>query len=487
MLTESILLPGCGAALGLPVAFLATRAMAQSRAFSIPLLQSARVDGLALGFAVLIACATGLLFGIVPALLLSNADVQGDWKELGRGSSSGTGRTWTREILVVSEVALACMLLVGAGLLIRSFVGLLKVDLGFRPEQVATWRVKTKREFTTNTQQIVYFEQLSRRIEALPDVESVGFTWLLPFALRDVVHARAQGATDRARETFSVFVQGGDEGYFKTLRIPLLAGRSFDSYDPSYRIGDLPEGVPGVIVNEKMARSLWPGKNAVDEILLIQQDGDPSVPWVQFKVIGVVGNVRQSPLEKEAAPQIYFRGAGGELIVRTRGTLASLIPAVRSTIQQFEPGMFQGEFKSLSQIVDQAVSPKRLITLLVGLFSLMALLLASLGIYGVVAYSVSQRTQEIGIRLALGSPTTAVLRLVIGEGIKLTAIGCAVGLAASLALTRVIQTLLFGVSPTDPLTFVTSGLLLTAVALLACWLPARRAAQVDPMIALRYE
>jgi ABC-type antimicrobial peptide transport system permease subunit len=149
--------------------------------------------------------------------------------------------------------------------------------------------------------------------------------------------------------------------------------------------------------------------------------------------------------------------------------------------------MFQGEFKSLSQMLDQVVSPKRLITLLVGLFSLMALLLASLGIYGVIAYSVSQRTQEIGIRLALGSPKTAVLRLVIGEGIKLAAIGCALGLAASLALTRVIQTLLFGVSPTDPLTFVTSGLLLTGVALLACWLPARRAARVDPMLALRYE
>lgn len=488
MLTESILLAGCGAGLGLPLANVATVAMARSHAFSVPLLESARVDGQALGFALLITCATGLLFGIVPALLLSNSDVQGNWEEAGRGSSGGKRRSGLRQTLVVSEVALACMLLVGAGLLFRSFMGLLKVDLGFKPEQVATWRIKTRRDFATNTQQVAYFEDLSRRIQALPGVESVGFTGLLPFGQSEVVHARSQASADQERETFSAFVQSGDPGYFKTLRIPLLAGRDFDSHDRASGVGDPPSGVPGVIVNERMARSLWPGKNAIDEIVLIQEDGDPSVPWVEFKVIGVVGNVRRSPLEKEAEPQIYTRWAGGgELVVRTRGSLTSLIPAVHSTLRQFEPGMFQGEFKSLRQMVDQVVSPKRLIALLVGLFSLMALLLASLGIYGVIAYSVSQRTQEIGVRLALGSTRTAVLRLVIGEGIKLSAIGCAVGMAASLALTRLIQALLFDVSPTDPLTFVTSGLLLTGVALLACWLPARRAARVNPTVALRYE
>jgi predicted permease len=488
MLTESVLLAGCGAAVGLPLAYLATRAMAQSHTFSLPLIQSVRVDGLALGVALIIACSTGLLFGIIPALLLSNSDVRGGWKESGRGVSNGKRRTGIRETLVISEVALACMLLVGACLLIRSFVGLLKVDLGFRPEQVAAWRIKSSRDFATNTQQVAYFQELSRRIEALPGVESVGFTALLPFSLRDVVHASPQGAADRARETCSVFVQGADAGYFKTLRIPLLAGRSFESPDLFHKIGTTAQGVPGVVINDKMARSLWPGKNPVDQVVMIQEDGDPSVPWFEFKVIGVVGDVRQSPLEREAAPQIYFRWeGGGELVVRTKANLASLIPAVHSTIKQFEPGMFQDEFKSLSQMVDQVVSPKRLITLLVGLFSGMALLLASLGIYGVIAYSVSQRTQEIGIRLALGSTRIAVLRLVIRQGIELAAIGGAVGLAASLALTRFLQTLLFGVSPTDPLAFAMSCLLLIAVTLLACWLPARRATRVNPMVALRYE
>jgi ABC-type antimicrobial peptide transport system permease subunit len=204
-------------------------------------------------------------------------------------------------------------------------------------------------------------------------------------------------------------------------------------------------------------------------------------------VIGVVGNVRHSPLDLEAVPQIYVPGAGGEMVVRTKQTLAALAPAVRAALRQFGADVILGDFKSMSQIVDQAVSPKRLIAFLVGLFSLLALLLASIGIYGVIAYSVSQRTQELGIRLALGSPASAVLWLVLGEGMRLAFIGCVIGLIASLGLTRVIQALLFAVSPSDPFTFAASGLLLLAVAMIACWLPGRRAARVDPMVALRHE
>lgn len=487
MLTESLLLASCGAALGIPLAHLATAAIVRSQAFGIPLLQFARVDGPALSFTLVIACSTGLLFGIVPALQLSNQRVHCDLKEAGRGSSQGRRGLWIRETLVVSEVAVACVLLVGAGLLIRSFVRLIEVDLGFRPEQVAACRIRINRDFTTNTQEIAYFEELSRQIKGIPGVESVGFTKALPFAIRDVVKVRAQGETYRPGEMPSVFVQGGDQGYFQTLGIPLIAGRTFDPRDRAFEVGDVGDTTFSVVVNRKMAHSLWPGKNAVDQFVFLQENGNSSSGSFKCKVIGVVGDVRQNALEPEAAPQIYIPGVGGQLVVRTKQSLASFAPALRATLRQLGSEVILEDVKSLGQMVDQVISPKRLVMLMVGLFSLLALLLASVGIYGVIAYSVSQRTQEIGIRLALGSPRAGVLRLIIGQGMKLALVGCTLGLAASLALTRVIQALLFAVSPTDPLTFGASGLLLVGVAVVACWLPARRAARVNPMVALRQE
>jgi predicted permease len=487
MLTESVLLAACGAGLGIPLAYLATGAIAKSHTFDIPLLQYARVDGLALGFALVIACATGLLFGIFPALQLSQTGVHGDLKEAGRGSSHGRHRHWMREALVISEVALACVLLVGAGLLIRSFVRLLQVDLGFQPELVATCRVRTDRQFTTNVQEIAYFDEISRQVAALPGVESVGFTRTLPFGLPEIVHVRAQGETYRPEETPSVFLHGGDPGYFRTLGIPLIAGRVFDVHDTAIDFSKQPDSTFPVVVNEKMAHTVWPGKNAVGQIVFIGENGNTGGSSFKCEVVGVVGNVRHSPLDLEAVPQIYVDGAGGEMVVRTKQTLAGLAPAVRAAVRPFGADVILGDFKSMSQIVDQAVSPKRLIAFLVGLFSLLALLLAAIGIYGVIAYSVSQRTQELGIRLALGSPASAVLWLVLREGMRLAFIGCVIGLIASLGLTRVIQALLFAVSPSDPFAFAASGLLLLVVAMIACWLPGRRAARVDPMVALRHE
>lgn len=487
MLTESLLLAGCGAALGIPLAYLAVRTIARSQAFGIPQLQFAQVDGAALVFALFTAGATGLLFGIAPALQLSNRRFHLDLKEAGRGSSTGGGGLRIREALVVSEVALACVLLVGAGLLIRSFVRLVEVDLGFQPEHVAACRIRIHRDFATNTQEIAYFEELSRQIRAIPGVESVGFTHALPFAIREVVNVRADGQTYRPGEMPSVFVQGGDPGYFKTLRIPLIAGRTFESQDRVFEVGNPGDVTFAVVVNEKMADNLWPGGNAVDQTLFIQENGNTQSGSFKCKVIGVVGNVRQNPLEPKAAPQIYVAGVGGQLVVRTQQSWASLAPALRTSVRQMGGDVVLEDVQTLGQMVDEFISPKRLIMLLVGLFSLLALLLASVGIYGVIAFSVSQRTQEIGIRLALGSPRTGVLKLIIGKGMKLTLMGCTFGLVVSLALTRVIQALLFAVSPTDPVTFGASGLLLMGVAMLACWLPACRAVRTDPMSALRQD
>ncbi len=479
MLTESLLLSGCGAALGLPLAYLATSAITQSRAFSIPLLQTVGVDGLALAFTLLIALATGLIFGIVPALQLSSADVHSDLKESSRGSSHGKGRVWIREALVVSEVALACVLLVGAGLLIRSFVQLLEVDPGFRSEQAATWRIETSRRFTNNIERVSYYQEFVRRIEALPGVESAGLSDTLPLGRnRSWGGIGAKGETYREGEYPNIFPRVVDAGYLKTMRIPIRAGRNFDAQDTA-------AGEKVIIINETMARRLWPGKDAVGQFAM-----NGKTP---LRVAGIVGDVRHSALDEASEPEMYlnFQQTGDwtalELVVRAKGTLASLVPAVRATLRDIDPKMDASGFRSLGQIVDQAVSPKRLITLLLGLFSILALILAAVGIYGVITYSVSQRTQELGIRLALGATGRDILKQVMSEGMKPVVLGLSIGLIASLLLTRVMQSLLFGVSATDPLTFGTNALFLATVALLACWLPARRAARVDPMIALRTE
>jgi predicted permease len=378
--------------------------------------------------------------------------------------------------LVVSEVATACVLLVAAGLLIRSFVRLLEVDPGFRPEQAAAWPIGPSKSFANPTEQTAYYQELVSRVEGLPEVESAGLSDTLPLGRNRSWGAVAKGQTYRPGD--DAFPRIVDAGYIKTMRIPVRFGRDFDPHDTAAT-----EKV--IIINETMARKLWHGKDALGQILMLGRD--------EYRVVGVVGNVRHSALEEQAGPEMYLLGAQRgwdteeQLVVRTKGSLASLIPEVRSALRQIDPAMPVDEFTSLGQIIDQAVSPKRLVTILLGLFSLLALALASVGIYGVIAYSISQRTQELGIRLALGATTRDVLKLVMGEGMKPVLIGLVIGLVSSFLLTRVMRSFLFGVTATDPLTFVVNTLLLTAVALLACWLPARRVTKLDPMQALRYE
>jgi predicted permease len=484
MLTESLLLSFCGATIGLPLAWFAVEAITRSHAINIPLLQTARVNGVALGFTFVVAIATGLLFGIVPAFQLSNANVHGHLKEAGRGAGHSRGRVWMRELLVASEVAIACLLLVAGGLFLRSFVRLLEVDLGFRTEQAAAWRIQPSRHFSTNTESILYYKELLNRIEALPGVESACMTDKLPMDLNDAGMVRAKGETYGEGHEPTAFVRMVSQGYFRSVRIPLKAGRDFDSHDASFDWRP-PQGKEMVaIVNEKFGRLLWPGKEALGQEVLVN---DTPGHYVECRVVGVAGDVRQSALDLEGGPEIYVLDWGGELVVRAKGTLKSLIPAVRASLRTLDPNMPLNDFRLLDEIVENAVAPKRLITLLLGLFSGLALLLASVGVYGVIAFSVSQRTQEIGIRLALGSSSNGILRLIVGEGMRMVFIGCGVGLIISLALARVIQALLFDVSATDPLTFVASSLTLIGAALLACWLPARRASGIDPAVALRSE
>jgi putative ABC transport system permease protein len=478
MLTESVLLACCGAALGLPLAVVATRALTATRAISIPLLQTVSIDGTALVFTLLAALATGLLFGIVPALQVSRWDVHESLKEASRGSSEGGRSAWVRSTLVVSEIALACVLLVGAGLLIRSFLRLLDVDPGFRPEQTAAWRVETGGRYGTPAQLDSLYGQLVRSVEAIPGVESVGLTDSLPLGRNRTWGVRAKGET-YTRETFPIaFPRMISPGYIRTMKIPLRAGREFTEHDTA-------DSQKVLVVNETMAQRLWPGRDALGQIALNGRD--------EWQVVGVVGNVRHGTLEQAGGLEMYFPMAQNhdwnsmELVVRAKLPIEALVPGVRAALRNVDPDLPNSDFRPLEQLVDQAVSPRRFVTALLGVFSLLALILASLGIYGVISYSVTQRTNEIGIRIALGAQTPAVLKLIIAQGVKLAFIGLGIGLGAAFVLTRVLSSLLYGVGATDPLTFTGIAVLLISVALLACYIPARRATRVDPMIALRYE
>jgi len=479
MLTESVLLSCCGAALGLPIAFLSTRILANTQSISIPLLRSINIDGKTLLFTLAIAVGTGLLFGIVPAFQISRTDLHDTLKDATRGSSEG-GRGLLRNALVVSEIALACILLIGSGLLIRSFLRLLDVDPGFRPEQTASWRIELGNKYNTNAEQNTFYERLVRTIQSVPGVESVGLTDCLPLGRNRSWGVRAKGVTYPQGQNPVAFPRIVDSGYLQTMKIPLRSGRYFTPQDTadSQRV---------VIINETMARRLWPDKDAVGQIAMIGRE---------TQVIGVVGNVKHSALDEEAGSEMYLLipqlGSGSvDMVVRGKLPLETLVPSVRTALTNLDPTLPASQFQTLQGIVDQAVSPKRFLTLLLGGFSGLALILASLGIYGVISYSVSQRTNEIGIRIALGAQTSSVLKMVVGQGAKLALIGVGIGLVGSFVLTTVMSSymsgLLFGVQATDPFTFASIAVALTAVALFACFIPARRAAKVDPMIALRYE
>jgi putative ABC transport system permease protein len=481
MLAESLLLAICGAVLGGLLAHLGTEAIVRSNAIRMPVLRSARIDLPALGFAGIVACLAGLGVGIMPAIQSSNPDIQNDLREGARGSGQGRRRVWARQGLVISEMVLACVLLIAAGLLIRSFVRLIEVDPGFRPQQAATWRVQSARHFPSDAEAIAFYETLVHRVGALSGVVSAGLTDTLPFGVSDRWSIRAKGDIYRKDEASAAHLRLIDPGYLTTMGIPLRAGRAFDSHDDA-------QGDKIAIVNENLARKLWPIQGAVGQILLA--DGSPGAEW---RIVGVVGNVRHGALEDEAGPELYLPGAQaggwnrGELVIRTSGPVEAIVPLVRATLRQLDPNMPSEEFRSLSHIVEQAASPKRLVAILVGTFSLFALLLASMGIYGVMAYSVAQRTHEIGVRMSLGATRAQVLSLVARQGMAVAAVGLAVGMLASISVARLMPSLLFGITPNDPLTYATVAMLLSVVSLAACLIPAARAAGLDPMVALRDE
>jgi len=460
--------------LGLALAYAGVRFLATIRSVSIPLLRTVELDGTALLFTVLAALGTGLLFGIVPALQASGGDDSSSLKDTGRGLSEGRRTAWTRSALVVSEVALACVLLVGAGLLVRSFLHVLDVELGFRPESAAVWRIESGQNYSTAAQRVSFYERLVQSVEVVPGVESAGVTDALPLGRDRSWGIFARGVTYPRGQLPTAHPRLVDHRYIRTMRIPLVAGRNFSAHDTA-------ESEKVVIINEKAARRLWPGQNAVGQLAMIGGER---------RVVGVVGNVRHQSPEQEGELEAYLpltqvTTGSVELVVRTKLPPENVAPGVRAALRAVEPALPTAEFQTLGDLVDRAVSPRRFLMLLLGAFAAAALLLASVGIYGVVSYNVSQRTQEIGIRMALGASAGQVRRHVIGRTVALVSSGILVGVAGAAALARLTASLLYGLEPFDPATFIATVLVLVGVSVLAGYLPALRASRVDPMSALR--
>ena len=477
MLTEGIVLSCSGALVGVAIAIAGTRALASLDTVSVPLLASVRVDGAALGFTLALAVLTGIVFGIAPAFNAPESILHDALKDASRGSTGS--RTWVRNALVVSEIAFACVLLVGAGLLLRSFVRVLDVDLGFRPAGAITMRVDPEKSYDTREKQNAYIDEVLRRVRAIPGVESAGITDALPLGKNRTWGARAKGVTYERGRAPIAFPRIVSDGYFASMGIPLKAGRDIS---PS----DGPNSLPVIVINETMARTVFPGQDPIGKVLL---NGCAA----ERTVVGVVGDVRHLALEQESGNEMYIplRQCGdqpsSDLVVRSSMGTAALVAAVRDTVRPLAPNLPGSGVRAIQELVDKSVSPRRLIVLMLGGFAVFALVLASLGIYALISYSVSQRTQEIGIRMALGASAGDVQSRIVMQTLRLAAIGMVLGVIASAALARSASGLLFGVTAGDPVTFAVMLIVLLTVALLAGYVPARRASRIDPLVALRAE
>jgi len=479
MLTESIVLSSGGGILGVLLTLVGTRALTHLNAISIPLLSDVRLDGSVLAFTLLMAVASGLLFGLVPALQVQSPTVHDALKDTSRGSTEGRGHRWIRRGLVVSEVAFACVLLVGAGLLIRSFLHVLDVNLGFQPERAAAVRVDPSQQYNTQAKQNSYFDEVLRIAREIPGVREAGLSDSLPLGRNRAWGAAVKGRSyPPGRYPGDAFVRIITDGYIRAMGIPLIEGRDFTARDT-------PSSEPVVLINQTMARNFFPGEKAIGQFLA-GGCGDTSP-----RIVGIVGDVRHLALEQGAGNEMYYpmRQCGDhmsvDLVMRTALPPGQLAGAARASLKSLVPNLPSSDFRTLQQLVDKSVSPRRFVVMLLAGFALFALILASLGIYAVISYSVTQRTQEIGIRMALGASAADLRADILGQTMTLAAAGMLLGIVGSWILARAIRSLLFGITSTDPVTFGAMLVVLGLVAAIAGYLPARRASRIDPMVALR--
>lgn len=478
LLTESFVLAGAGAVLGVVLSYVLLRYLAHQGSIALPLLNNVRLDGTALLWTLAITVSTAVLFGLLPGVRASKANVQEALKDGGHGATEGRKHETMRTVLVVSEVALACVLLIGAGLLLRSFLKVLDVDLGFEPSTAAAMKLDYDDGNKTEKRNAI-LQNVAQRVGAIPGIDVVGFSDNLPLDRnRGWGAPRVKGKNYKPGELPGAFVYITAPGYFKAMGMR-LRGRDFNWSD-----NDKGEGV--VVLNQSTANGLWPGEDAVGKLAVVGKK--------DVRVIGVIADVRDTNIEGKTGWQMYlpmmqsdWGPDGAYLVVRTKLPPAQLSGTVMRTLRDINPNQPSVEFRPLQNIVDHAISPRQFFVLLVATFAGLGLLLASLGIYGVISYSVTRRTQEIGIRMALGASPGHVQMGVIRKTLQMASVGIAAGAVLSIVMAQLISSLLFGTAPTDPPTFAGMPVLLIAVALLAGYLPARRASRINPMVALRNE
>jgi predicted permease len=487
LLTESLVIAFAGAALGTLLAVGGVRALVAFLPAGFPRAAEIHLDPWVFLFTLVTAVVTGLLFGLVPALTASRTDLQQSLREGGRNATGSSRQLRLRNVLIVGETGLACVLLIAAGLMLHSFVNLLKSDPGFRPQQVLTAAISLPYEQYRTAQQVQHFyDQLISSLESLPGVQSAGVGTDLPWTGYDenaggfAVEGRSAEYNDKTTARYHV----ASLDYFRAMGIPLLNGRFFTGHD----LRDAPNVI---VINESMAKRYWPGEDAMGKRISFS-DKPTEKDWL--RIVGVVGDIKDQPASSAAKSafwwpltQMPFDNTDMSVAVRSTLDPAQLATQLRLALRQLDASLAIADLRLMNQITDASVSSQRFTLFLIGLFAALALVLATIGMYGVISYSVSQRMPEFGMRIALGARPWDLLRLIVGQGLTLSILGAAIGLLCAAAFARLLGSLLYGVSALDPVTFAAVAVLALATTTLACYFPANRATKADPMTSLRSE
>jgi predicted permease len=483
LLTESVMIALVGGAFGLTLALVGVKTLVAFGPTSLPRVQTISLDGRILLFTLVVSVLTGVLFGLAPVLQTLKGNFNDSLKEGSRGSTLGKGRSRARRLLVVSEVALALMLLVGGGLMVRSFARLLQVDPGFNPSHLLTLTISLAgSEHSTAPKRVAFFNQLMERVDSLPGVQSAsainhlplgGDVWTVPFSIQ----GRPAPTPGEKRGAVYRIIR---PNYFRTMKATLSVGRDFTAHDS--------ESAPGVvIINQVFAKRYWPASDPLGQRIFVIDETSPR------EIVGVVKDLKQDDWTGEPNAEMYLphlqqTGPRGlTLVIRSAADPLQLVSAVENQVWAIDKNLPVAEIRSMEEVISEGIEQQRFNMLLLSVFAAVALLLAVIGIYGVMSDAVTARTHELGIRMALGAQTSDVLKMIVRQGMVLALAGIAIGLAGSFWLTQFMSSLLYEVSATDRLTFIAIPLVLAAVALGACLIPARRATKVDPLVALRYE